>query len=160
VEIRPGKGGGELLFGLTEQELVRVLGPPDKRYCTDSEVLRLQYFALRLELAIEPNNGDRFGWVEVHNPEATLFGRRLIGASIASVLSFVSESLGEEPERDDYGSRETFFYPRNWVELSVEFGRVRSINCGVMYDEADQPRWPTTGPAPAEQGLNRQRGGP
>ena len=76
----------------------------------------------------------------------------MIGEPVASVLCFVSEALGEEPQREDYGSRETLFYHRNWVELQVEFGRVRSVNCGVTYDEADQPRWPTTEPTPAERG--------
>ena len=49
MEIRPGKCGGvgQLLFGLTEQELVRALGPPDKRYHTDSEVLLIAVFCPR-----------------------------------------------------------------------------------------------------------------
>jgi hypothetical protein len=152
MEIRPGKGVGQLLFGLTEAELVRALGPPDKRFRTDSEALRLQYFGPRLEFSIEPDNGYRFGWVEVHSPEATLFERQVMGEPIASVLSFVSEALGEEPEHEDYGSLETFFYPRNWVELQAEFGRVVSINCGVVYDEADEPLWPPAEPvAPADR---------
>ncbi len=147
MEIRPGKSVGQLLFGLTEPELVCVLGPPDKRYRTDSNALRLQYFGSRTEFSIEPDNGDRFGWVEVHSPDATLFGHRVVGEPIASVLALVSAVLGEEPEHDDYGSLETFFYPRNWVELQVEFGRVVSVNCGVLYDEADEPLWPAAEPA-------------
>jgi len=149
MEIRPGKGVGPFLFGLTELELVRSLGPPDKRYRTDSEALRLQYFGPRLEFSIEPDNGQRFGWVEVHSPDATLFGCRVVGEPIASVLSLVSESLGEEPEHEDHGSLETFFYPRNWVELQVELGRVESVNCGVVYGEADEPLWPNAEPAAA-----------
>jgi hypothetical protein len=143
MEIRPGTGVGHLLFGLTEAELARALGPPDKRYRTDSKALRLQYFGPRLEFSIEPDNGDRFGWVEVHSPAATLFGHRVVGEPIALVVSLVSAALGEEPEHDDYGSLETFFYPCNWVELQVEFGRVVSVNCGVRYDEADEPMWPS-----------------
>ena len=146
MEIRPGIGVGQILFGLTEPELVRVLGSPDKRYRTDSEALRLQYFGLRLEFSIEPDNGDRYGWVEVHSPEATLFGHCVVGEPIAQVFSLISEALGEEPEHEDYGSLETFFYPRNWVELQVEFGRVVSVNCGVVYDDADEPQWPNAKP--------------
>jgi hypothetical protein len=144
MEIRPGKGVGQFHFGLTEPELVRALGPPDKRYRTDSEALRLQYFGSRLEFSIEPDNGHRFAWIEVHSPDATLLGHRVVGEPIAAVLSLLSEALGEEPEHDDYGSFETFFYRHNWVELQVEFGRVVSVNCGVLYDEADQPLWPPT----------------
>src|SRR5262245_17952851 len=98
MEIVPGKGVGDLRFGLTEQELIRALGPPDKSYRTDSEVLRLQYFALRLVLAIEPENGHRFGWVEVWNPEATLLGKRIIGEPSEAVVALLTETLGENPE--------------------------------------------------------------
>jgi hypothetical protein len=152
MEIRPGKGVEQLLFGLTEPELVRALGPPDKRYLTDSGARRLQYFGPRLEFSIEPDNGGRFSWVEVQCPEATLFGCRVVGEPIGPVLSQVSESLGEEPDHDDYGSLETFFYPRNWVELQVEFGRVVSVNCGVVYDRADEPLWPTAEPGATADG--------
>jgi hypothetical protein len=146
MEIRPGKGVGPFLFGLTEAELVCALGPPDKRYQTDTDALRLQYFALRLEFSIEPNNGDRFGWVEAHSPDVTLFGRRVVGEPITSALSFFSQALAEEPEHEDYGSLETFFWACAWVELQVEFGRVVSVNCGVPYNEADEPEWPTAEP--------------
>lgn len=145
MEIRPGKGVGQLVFGLTESELIRSLGPPDKRYHTASECLRLQYFDLRLECSIEPLNGNRFGWVEVHYPEATLSGRPVVGELIATILPFVSAQLREAPKHEDYGGMETYFYSRSWVEVRAEFGRVAAVNFGVWYDEADEPLWPDLG---------------
>jgi hypothetical protein len=150
MEIRPGRGVGDFLFGLTERELIRDLGSPDKRYRTDSGALRLQYYTPMLEFSIEPENEDRLGWIEVHSSEATLFGRPVVGEPIASALSFLSEGLEEMPEHEDYGGFETFFYPRNWVELQVEFGRVVSVNCGVQYSDEDEPLWPPHEPATVE----------
>src|SRR6516162_5719286 len=109
MEIRPGKGVSQVHFGLTEQELIGELGPPDKRYQTDSGALCLQYFDLRLEFSIEPAHGFRLGWVEVHNPEAMLCGHRLVGQPAAAVIPLVTRALGEEPEHEDYGSLETYF---------------------------------------------------
>ena len=146
MEIHPGKGVGQFSFGLTEPELLRALGPPDKRYHTDSGALRLQYFGLRLEFSIEPDNEHRFGWVEVHNPDATFFGLRVVGESISSVRSKLSEALGEEPEYDDCVSFETLSYPLNWLELMVKLGRVVSVNFGVRFDKADLPIWPNAQP--------------
>jgi hypothetical protein len=143
MEICPGTGIGQFHFGLTEPEVVRTLGPPDKSYRTDCGALRLQYYWLRLEFSIEPNNHNRFGWVEVHNPDATLFGRRVVGEPVAAVLPFLTQALAEEPEHEDYGGLETYFYARNWVELQVEFGLVQCVNCGVVYNEADAPLWPS-----------------
>ena len=68
---------------------------------------------------------------------------RLIGEPIVAVLPLVTAALGEEPEHENYGSLETFFYRRNWVELQVRFGSLESINCGVVYNEADEPQWPS-----------------
>ncbi len=149
MEIRPGEGVGRCRFGLTEPELVPELGAPDRRYLTDAGVERLQYFGLRVEFAIEPENGRRFGWAEVRHPDATLFGERVLGEPAAAVVRRLTEALGEEPKHERLGSLETYFYARHWVELQVRFGRVESVNLGVPYCENDEPRWPD----PAEPGT-------
>jgi hypothetical protein len=142
MDIHPGRGVGDLLFGLTESQLFDALGPPDRQYRTDSEVRRLQYYAHRLEFAIEPENGDRFGWVEVWNPSAIFTGRSVIGEQVLEVLPRFTQALAEEPEYGDYASFETYFFRRNWLELHVRFGRIECVNWGVLYDEADEPQWP------------------
>jgi hypothetical protein len=70
-----------------------------------------------------------------------------VGERAADVVPRVTAALGEEPEREDLGSLETYFYPRRWVEVYVRFGRVESVNFGVVYDEADQPQWPSVEPS-------------
>jgi hypothetical protein len=142
MEVRPGWGVGVFRFGLTEADLAKALGSPDRRYTTDSGVLRLQYFGPRVEFAIEPENGGRFGWAEDHNPDTILFGFRVVGEEALAVVAAVSEALGEQPECEEFGWGESYFFFRNWVELSVQFGRVVSVNLGVLYDESDGPRWP------------------
>jgi hypothetical protein len=142
MEIHPGKGIGHIQFGLRESELIELLGSPDKRSYTDGENLRLQYFELRLEFSIEPNNDDRLGWIEVHHPEATLFGQRVIGEPIEYVRNLIETVIGEEPEYEDYYCVESVTYWENWIELRVNFGRVTNINFGVLYNQADEVLWP------------------
>jgi hypothetical protein len=142
MEIHPGRGIGHIQFGLRESELIELLGPPDKRSYADEGNLRLQYFELRLEFSIEPNNDDRLGWIEVHHPEATLFGQLVIGKSIDYVCDLIETVILEEPESEDYGSFETITYRENWIELQVKFGRVANINFGVLYNQADETLWP------------------
>ncbi|HEX4608308.1 MAG TPA: hypothetical protein VH092_08890 [Urbifossiella sp.] len=145
MEIRPGWGVGPLPFGVTEATVVAALGPPDKRYTTDSGVRRFQFFGPRLELAFEPENGDRFGWAEVHDPGAVLRGRRVVGEPAADVVEWIAATLGERPEHSEVGGSESYFFPRGWVDLWVGFGRVVSVNLGVMYGEDDEPVWPSEG---------------
>jgi hypothetical protein len=145
-EIRPGEGVGPVRFGLTEPELVRLLGPPDRRYMTETGVDRLQYFGPRVEVAIEPAAGYRFSWVEVHNPDATLFGRRVVGERVGDVIPRLTGAFREEPDHEDCGGFETYFFPLSCVELYVTFGRVGFVNYGVLYGEGDEPRWPAARP--------------
>ncbi|NET10887.1 MAG: hypothetical protein F6K16_40620 [Symploca sp. SIO2B6] len=53
------------------------------------------------------------------------------------------QELGSPSKYENYGSFDTAFYQEEWIELYFEFGRLRSINFGVLYDEDDNPLWPS-----------------
>lgn len=144
MEVIPGIGTDKIRFGITESEAIDVLGSPDKTYITDEGCKRLQFNLLRIELSFEPENENRLGWIEVHNPELLLGGRKLIGTQQQEVLNFVSELLNESPEIEDYGSFLSVSYDEHWVELQFQFGCLDCINVGVSYDESENPKWPSS----------------
>ena len=139
-----GKGIDTLLFGSTEDEAESLLGTADKYYFSDSGCKRVQYNELQLELSFEPENENRLGWIEVHNPNAILLGRQLIGQNEKTVIEFLNSKLGAKPEVEDYGSFVSITYEAEWLELQFEFGSLRCINLGVLYGEDDNPAWPRT----------------
>jgi hypothetical protein len=141
VEIFIGKGVGSILFGQDEQQIINQLGRPDKVYELEGSK-RLLYFDLQIEVAIEYEHENKFGWVEVKNPDATLFGQKLIGESIEKVLSVVSAAIAHTPEYEDCGSLEIYFYESLWLELQFELNRLRSINIGVLFIDDNTPDWP------------------
>ena len=144
MEILPGIGTDVINFGVTEQEAIELLGTPDKGYTTDGDCKRLQFNKLQIELSFEPDNNNLLGWLEVHDPNAELFGKKLIGIKQSEVLKFVTNRLNEKPETEDYGSFISVTYETKWIELQFEFGILKSINLGVMYDDSDTPQWPNT----------------
>lgn len=144
MEVTPGIGTDIIRFGITEAEAIALLGEPDKTYATDEGSNRLQFNLLRIELSFEPENENRLGWIEIHNPEVSLGGRKLIGSSQQEVLGFVSGLLDEQPEIEDYGSFLSVSYDENWVELQFQFGSLDCINVGVHYDESEKPKWPSS----------------
>ncbi|MCU7813169.1 MAG: hypothetical protein KZQ77_18345 [Candidatus Thiodiazotropha sp. (ex Notomyrtea botanica)] len=144
MEVIPGIGTDKIRFGITENEAISCLGAPDKTYTTDGGSKRLQFNLLCIELSFEPENENRLGWIEIHNPEYLMGSRKLIGASQQEVLSFVTELLDEEPEIEDYGSFLSVSYDEHWVELQFQFGRLDCINVGVLYDESEKPQWPSS----------------
>ncbi len=144
MNLTIGKGLDSLKFGVTEKEATGLLGAADKTYLTDSGCKRVQYNDAQIELSFEPENDNRFGWVEVYNPDVILLGEKLIGKNEKVVIEFLSSALGTVPEVEDYGSFVSVTYEAEWLELQFEFGRLRSINLGVLYGNDDAPAWPCT----------------
>jgi len=144
MEVIPGIGTDKIRFGITESEAIDILGSPDKTYITDEGCKRLQFNLLRIELSFEPENENRLGWIEVHNPELLLGGRKLIDTQQQEVLNFVSKLFNESPEIEDYGSFLSVSYDEHWVELQFQFGCLDCVNVGVSYDESDNPKWPSS----------------
>jgi hypothetical protein len=132
MKISIGIGIGDVLFGLTESKVKEILGLEDKSYETDSGCRRLQFYDKRLELSFEPENDGLLGWIEVYNPEAMLFGYKLLGQSKQKVLELLATELGQPSEFEDYGSFETALYKEQWLELHFQFGRLTNLNIGDL----------------------------
>ena len=144
MEIKIGTGVDNICFGLTENEALKLLGKPDKIYSTDCGCHRLQFNEKLIELSFEPENDYRLGWIEVHNPQAVLFKKMLIGLPEHDVALHLIDYLSEQFEVTDYGSFSSHEYKNEWLELQYEFGRLRCINLGVLYGGDDKPVWPFT----------------
>lgn len=144
MDILPGLGIDLIKFGLTEEQVIRVLGYPSKTYFTDSGCKRLQFNDLKIELSFEPDNENLFGWLEIYCPNARLFNNQLIGKEIEYVVSLLKAKFNEEPKIDDYGSFLSVTFENHWIELQFEFGLLKNINLGVLYNEADEPQWPNS----------------
>ena len=143
MEVIPGIGTDVIRFGITEAEAITLLGKPDKTYTTAEGCKRLQFNQLRLELSFEPENANRLGWIEIHNPETLWHGCKLFGASQQEVLEFATGLLDEQPVLEDYGSFLSVSYDEHWVELQFQFGSMDCINVGLPYDAAGNPKWPS-----------------
>ena len=143
MNIKLGEGIGPVQFGITKSKTIELLGVPDKVYETDSKCERFQFNDILLELSFEPDNENLLGWIEVHNPDAELFGLRLFGKTKEEVSALLTEQLKYAPETDDYGSMVSLSYDNHWLELQFEFDRLKCINFGVLYDNSDSPIWPT-----------------
>ncbi|MEK8035029.1 hypothetical protein AACH06_29790 [Ideonella sp. DXS29W] len=143
MQIYPAIGVDRVLFGMNEQELVALLGPPDKVVTSDNGNRDLCYYALKLILKIEPNNESRLGWISVRNRSSRLTGIDPWSMKREQLLSHLSLKFSEAYEVDDYGEMESYTFGEIWVELQFELDELTSINFGVPYDPNDMPIWPS-----------------
>ncbi len=135
-------GVDNILFGMTEAEVICALGQPDKTVVTDYDDRELYYNQHKLVLKIEIENNARLGWIEVHNCHARWSDIDLCNIQRATLLELLSAELGDSYECEDYGHMESYSFNKHWIELQYEFDELTSFNFGVPYDDNDKPLWP------------------
>lgn len=143
MQIKIGRGLGDLVFGMTEQEIYQVLGHPDKIYVDELEDRDLQYYQQKLVMKIEYGNDDRLGWIEVHNKSVQFPWCNPWTLDRLELLKNLEEMIGEEYFLEDYGHMESYFFKENWLELQFILGELVCVNFGVFYGDNDLTLWPT-----------------
>lgn len=142
MEILIGKGIGDFTFGLSKNEIQLIQGKPDKSYTDDYEDLFLVYNSIKTTFKIEKESNNKFGWLETSNNETTIFNFSPWLLEQAELVAKITEILNEAPESEDYGSFESIIFNESWLELQFEYGKLKDINLGVLYDENNKTIWP------------------
>lgn len=154
LDFRPGVGLGAIRFGMTLDEVVAVVGPPERRwygerYDPEEEDQtvgpRLRVDAWRCEFWFKRD--ERLHWIVCMNPEMRFEGAPLIGRPLDAVVELLATSLGELPETpDDYECENAWdrrFFPEHWIDVQAHFGTVDAVDFGHLYTDDDQPIWPS-----------------
>jgi hypothetical protein len=143
MQIVLERGVDDIVFGMTEAELVALLGEPDKVE-SDSEygITRLFYYKRKLILNIEDSNDSRLGWLEVHNHQSRWLGLSPWTLAPDILLARLGHYLHDTYAVDDYGGMESYNFDRYWLELQYVLGDLSAFNFGVTYGADDRPLWP------------------
>ncbi|TQV73585.1 hypothetical protein FLL45_11980 [Aliikangiella marina] len=126
--IEPFTGTNLIRFGASESDATKHLGVPDKVYLNDKNACRLQYNELMMELGFDASNESLLSKITIYNPEAELFGRRLIGRKQKEVLQFIGKHFDVDPQLSDYGPSFSLCFKQDCtLELEFRFGILDSI---------------------------------
>ncbi len=149
-EIKPLKGLGRLVFGLSKNEVVRQLGEADKseliEYPDGLSTEIWTYDSLQLECSFEEEEDRRLGSLEMFNGELLLKGKKIIGLDeMRFVDAFIQLDLGSilsektDPEDNFYN-----YYCRDSnMMIWISDGVVESITLMPEYDLAgNKTVWP------------------
>jgi len=142
MEISIGRGLNKILFGMLQKDIENLLGLPSKKYRGEFDDIYWLYNDLKITLKFEKDEEYKLGWIEVKNPNSTLFSKKLISKSTKDVIDFISGKINDEIELNDYDSFESYTFNNNWLEIQSEYGIVTQINFGYLFDNEDNPIYP------------------
>lgn len=154
LELHPGTGLGPVRFGMTLDEVVELVGAPDRSWqgerddpdddADETGGARIRVDAWRCEFWFLRDG--RLHWIACMHPELEFRGRRLVGAPLDEVIGHLATELGELPEAPDAWECEDAwdrrFFEEHWIDVQAHFGTVDAIDFGHYFDADDQRVWP------------------
>jgi hypothetical protein len=144
MEIKIGIGLDNLIFGMSQDEVKSILGMADKITETEKEEGIVCYFnKLLIKTKFDKNEDCRMYSIEVFNPEAIMFGQKIIDADMQKILKILESNDCEKIEREDYDTFETIFCEEIWSTFLFEFDRLRSVEFSPLFGDDDKIIWPS-----------------
>ena len=142
MQLKPGKGLGELTFGMLPATVVAKLGEPDRIFVSDDEEDEFiyQYNELRMMLTFYKHDNDRMGYIRTSNPAVTYNGALLIDEPVKAVLEGTMKAV-KNWQVEKYDFFDTYLNEKSWIVLNVEYERISDVEIGVPLDENDVYVW-------------------
>jgi len=134
------KGIADLLFGMKQQDVEKLIGKSDLHFKDDDNNAIHVYNKLKLRLTFYEDEGFRLGYVISANPELELDGHPLIGKTVETIKENLPKSFKTwEVERFDLATNH--FNEANWLILQEEFGIVAKVEMGAVFNDKDEVEW-------------------
>lgn len=145
MQLKPKIGIGNLKFGMTQKDILEVLGIPNRKRIDedDDEQILLEFNQLKLRLTFYLNEGNRLGYLRTNNVDLTFNGHKIIGTKIDIAKKMIFGSLINDWEIDENDFFITHSNDEFWITLCEEFGEVIAIELGVTFSDEENYDWPT-----------------
>lgn len=152
-DIKIGVGLGDIKFGFTKEELVKLIGEPTEKdtynasgeedgYLTES----WHYDDKEFSVSFDEEDNWRLTTIAVSSSDYTLNGKSVIGLSIDDALDQLNdEDLGDnelEDLSDDVVSQKLISFIDSSLNLWFEDDELSEIQLGVLWVDEDTPKWP------------------
>lgn len=144
MELKPKFGIQDIKFGMTQNDVIEILGDPDRIKVDqdDDDQILLEFFKLKLRLTFYLTEGGKLGYVRTSNPNVSFNGKRIIGTSIEFAKKEIFGETVKDWEIEEYDFFITHSNDEFWLTLDEEYGTVTNIELGVTFDNDDEYNWP------------------
>jgi hypothetical protein len=128
--LEPGEGFDEIKFGMTEEEVIALLGEPNVRRIKDEEDedrdIVYQYNELKVKLEFDAEDELLFH-VRTTNPKAKLDGITIIDQPLDTFFADL-KTKRTDWEEEKFSSFNSYFYDEKCLSIAEEFGRIIDVH--------------------------------
>ncbi len=142
--LKPKIGIDNIKFGMTEKEVISILGKPDRRYLeedTDDNEIVLEWKNRLLRLTFYQDKNKRFGYLRTRNKNLVFEEKKIIDQPLKLVQKEIFKKT-KNWEKDDYNFQTVYFDEENWLALNCEYDLVLELEMGVPFKNDSDYDWP------------------
>ncbi|MBN9282852.1 MULTISPECIES: hypothetical protein [unclassified Flavobacterium] len=141
MKINLKTGIDELIFGMTQKNVMAVYGEPDRQYKDDENNIIYLYNDKRIRVTFYEDEDMRMGYLICSHPDLELFGNRIIGRPTAEVQEEITEKGIKSWEVETFDSVDNVFNESNWLILQSEFEKIIRVEVGATINDNDEFDW-------------------
>ncbi len=141
MNIGIGKGLSNIIFGMNENDIVAILGKPDRIITCREDGEEFLYNSLKIKLFFGIEEGNRLYSIEVFRKNVTFLSTEVIGMSFEALLSFMKENGYEEYKINDFEDFNTIFFDQCNTSFTIKFNEVISFEFSPLFN-SDGIIWP------------------
>lgn len=135
MEIKLKYGIDNLLFGMKEQDVIKILGKPDSSYKDEDENVVFMYNSRKLRLIFYKEEDFRLGYMTTSNSAVKLFNSFLIGKDWSEVYPILEKNKIKPFEMDVNEGLVSYFNETNWLIFHVDYNEIVKIELGAVFKE-------------------------
>jgi hypothetical protein len=141
MEIKLKYGIDNLLFGMKEQDVTKILGKPDTQYKDEEENVVFMYNARKLRLIFYKEEDFKLGYVTTTNSVVKLFNTTIIGKNWSEVYPVLEKNKVKSFETDTSEGMMSYFNEENWLFIHVDYNEIVKIEVGAVFSDKDEFDW-------------------
>ena len=149
LEIKPLHGFGEIKFGVSQDDVVKLMGDPDEKEVIDvegeiHEVEVWSYFEPAHSFYFERDLDNLCTNFETENESSVLFGEKIFALSREGVIALMEKNgfddyeIEDEPDMDET----IVFFHQAHMQFVFDGDRLGLVSWAVAMNDQDEILWP------------------
>jgi preprotein translocase subunit Sec61beta len=141
MELKLKHGIDNLLFGMKEQDVTKILGKPDTQYKDEEENVVFMYNSRKLRLIFYKEEDFKLGYLTTTNPMVKIFHTTFLGKNWSDVYPVLEKNKLKVFETDTSEGMISYFNEENWLFIHIDYNEIVKIELGAVFSDKDEFDW-------------------